>query len=522
MIAVSIPTAALVVTLAYRTYLSAQRSELAAYRNTADMLALRVEESLSGGKSLVSALAHTVEWDKMPRAACNQRLSNILQKNAGIGAIFVFSGERPFCGASAVPELKLEELDVMAALYGISQQKITAGFYAPADNRAYVWLAQQTPAQNTNFNIFVILDDDYIETTLRNNEGGAGRFSTVVTENNKLISVSSSQARKIHEQVVLDTDWRSDRKVSKTIAGDDFVYAYTPLSTVEAYVIVAQPERLVFAASKSQFYIAIFMSVLLFIAPLIAIWWGIDRLVVRWLAHYSAVTSAYANGDRLARMSDPSTNMPLEIMQVANSFNVMADRMEARTSELEEEISRKQTYVRELHHRVKNILQMIASMLAMEARETGDDQSDGIHRSSRRIAALGATYAIFYGYSERGKAPLATVLNEAISRLGLGAPVKAVNYEAAGDFDLSVDLDMSIAIAMLLAELISAFLEENTLGSVTVKAFVGRMLEVDIEAPKPPNISSLGERFIKAYSRQLETTIEDDGNRMAVRLKLAA
>lgn len=515
MIGVSIPAAALVTFLAYRSYLSAQRVELASLSTVAEILSLHIEEGIAGSKSLMTALAQTASWDEVNQEQCAKILQDILEKDSAQAAIFLYKEQQPFCGVSPSSIIQLSEfLPPQTAFRGFA-----SGLHNLASNRKIIWVGRGFRDGGINFTIYALLDTDFLEKMLRNYEGGNGRFSAV-TAGPGIVAASSEQLG-IHSKTLSDISWLSSRMTRRSTNGEDYIYVSYPLTSVESNVVVAQPARFLFAASDNQFYLAILTSVLMLFLPLAAIWWGLDRLVLRWLGHYSQVTSAYATGDPSARMRDPSDDMPLEIAHVAGSFNIMADRVASRTAELEEEIKRKQTYVRELHHRVKNILQMIASMLAMEAREAQEGQSIGISRASRRIAALGATYAIFYGYSERGKAPLATVINEAISRLGLGAPVRAVNYEASGDFELNVDLDMSITITMLLAEFISAYLANNKLGSINVNAYIGRVLEVRMDAPFPPQLSSLGDRFVKAYLRQLDATLRENEASLLLKVKLA-
>ena len=464
-------------------------------------------------------MSQTLPFQTLKRDLCNTQLRSILDRNKNQAALFVFKNKKPFCGAARETVLPLEKFPWQQN----ASEEMASGFLTLGTGLAAIWVSRRVEDGGDSYTVFTVLDDDFLEQELHTREEGNGRFSALVTSSSNLVASSSDQAKTIHQATLIDGSWVKARMTERVVDSNVFVYVAYPLSSIAARVVTGQPQRLLFAASGNQLYLAILTSILMLFLPIAAIWWGIDRLVLRWLSHYSQITSAYAEGDQSARMRDPGSVMPTEVAQVAQSFNEMADKVAARTAELEQEISRKQTYVRELHHRVKNILQMIASMLAMEAREASQSEAEaeGINRASRRIAALGATYAIFYGYSERGQAPLATVLNEAVSRLGLGAAVRAVNYEAAGDFEANVDLDISIAITMLVAEYLSAYLLTNALGTVNVSTFIGKALEINIDAPSPPEISTLAGRFISAYVRQLGATQTQDGAKLFVKIKLS-
>src|SRR5690606_28664700 len=66
------------------------------------------------------------------------------------------------------------------------------------------------------------------------------------------------------------------------------------------------------------------------------------------------------------------------------------------TLELERSIREKEVLLREVHHRVKNNLQMIASMMRLTARKAPPDAQPVLADVARRVTAIGQAYNHLY------------------------------------------------------------------------------------------------------------------------------
>ena len=80
---------------------------------------------------------------------------------------------------------------------------------------------------------------------------------------------------------------------------------------------------------------------------------------------------------------------PAEIRKLGETFSRMADLISARESELRESLAQKEVLVREIHHRVKNNLQLVMSLLNLHARRIRDPRAELAFAEARsRINAL--------------------------------------------------------------------------------------------------------------------------------------
>ena len=107
--------------------------------------------------------------------------------------------------------------------------------------------------------------------------------------------------------------------------------------------------------------------------------YGLDRDVRR----------STANADARAIVS---SRMPIEIENVARSFNEVLDARNAREAELSNALMRNRALTRELHHRVKNSLQLVQSYLALGSREARGPARAALAAAQCRAYILSSAY----------------------------------------------------------------------------------------------------------------------------------
>jgi two-component system, sensor histidine kinase PdtaS len=147
-------------------------------------------------------------------------------------------------------------------------------------------------------------------------------------------------------------------------------------------------------------------------------------------------------------------------------------------------ISRREATIREVHHRVKNNLQTVASLLRLQARRLGDQHQAvaALEDSVRRIASIALVHETLTEEFE-GAVDMADVARRVVRMLegSLGREDVHIRLRTAS---VSVDAAVATPLAVVLNELIQNAVEHglaNGRGTVTVELRGGDGKPVELE-----------------------------------------
>lgn len=124
----------------------------------------------------------------------------------------------------------------------------------------------------------------------------------------------------------------------------------------------------------------------------------VDRLIVRPLKVLRVAVGNYEPGSARRVLAGTPT---VEIRELEASFTAYADRLADREKEVERALENQVRLTREVHHRVKNNLQVIASLISLHARDTTTDEATEAYSSiQRRVDALAIVHRNHYAELE--------------------------------------------------------------------------------------------------------------------------
>jgi two-component sensor histidine kinase len=222
------------------------------------------------------------------------------------------------------------------------------------------------------------------------------------------------------------------------------------------FVLVSTPKPgLLFWAQINPFQ-GVILPLLAFVLTWIAVAWAADRVVIRWLSYLDRIAALYAKG-RLSVRPVQADNAPEEIRALAQTLDQMAEAIAQRDQVLHEQMAHKDAMMREIHHRVKNNLQVITSLLNMQQRALKDPAAQAAMSDTRqRINALALIYRALYQSPDLRRIDVRQFLEELTAQLTAGeggrpSPVRTV-LEAD---DLEIDPDKLPPLALFAVEAIS-------------------------------------------------------------------
>jgi len=181
-----------------------------------------------------------------------------------------------------------------------------------------------------------------------------------------------------------------------------------------------------------------------------------ERVVVRWLHYLQRIASIYARG-RFTVRPVQADRAPPEIRDLAHSLATMADAIETRDASLMDSLAQKDSLMREIHHRVRNNLQVISSLLSMQQRALVDPAArEAMFDTRQRINALALIYRALYQGADLKRVDIRQFLGDLIAQLIVEQQEhgELIATELEAD-ELIIDPDKLAPLALFAVEAIS-------------------------------------------------------------------
>lgn len=264
------------------------------------------------------------------------------------------------------------------------------------------------------------------------------------------------------------------------------------------------------------------LPVLMWIAATLIGWWILSHLLLRPLARMERAVAAYRPGDRelaLPRVATPAR----EIRELGSAFDRAVRSLAHHEAELEAAVERQTKLVREVHHRVKNNLQVVASLLNIHSRGSPNEEVAAAYASiQRRVDALAVVHRNHFAELEENRGvALKPLVSELAANLRATAPASAagMNIRLALEPYYATQ-DVAVSVAFLITE-IAEYAMLCDAGAVSISltgegAEDGKArlaVESDSLRPGASSDSILTERFeriVTGLSRQLRSAIDRD------------
>ena len=267
----------------------------------------------------------------------------------------------------------------------------------------------------------------------------------------------------------------------------------------------------------------ILLPVMMWIAAGFIGWWIVNRQLLRPLAAIQQVVSNYRPGERPLEL--PSLKSPArEIGDLGVAFDNVTRTVARHEAELEAAVERQTRLVREVHHRVKNNLQVVASLLNLHSRGSPSEDAAAAYASiQRRVDALAVVHRNHYAELEENRGVgLKPLISELAANLRATAPAAAAGMQirlSIGPYYVTQDVAVSVAFlvteitefGMLSgADLVSIMLEGAAAGTARLSIDVDSLAD---GGERDPALSERFERIITGLARQLRSALERDPER---------
>ena len=276
------------------------------------------------------------------------------------------------------------------------------------------------------------------------------------------------------------------------------------------------------APITSSFLVALMLPLLMWAAAAGLSWFIVDRLLIRPLRVLRASVAAYTPGEVI----DPGKLGPLpaqEIRELGDTFRAISRTVALHEAGLAEAVVRQTKLTREVHHRVKNNLQVISSLINFHARGAPSPDATAAYASiQRRVDALAVVHRNHFAEIEDNRGlNLRSVIGELASNIRATAPEGATSLSIVLDVDpYLVNQDVAVAVAFLVTETIELAMNCDAAAQVRVavkpgeddkKAKLRVVSRAFVESERLETLlSTRYGRVIEGLSRQLRAPLHHD------------
>ncbi|WP_281258622.1 sensor histidine kinase [Caulobacter mirabilis] len=459
---------------------------------------------------------------------CSQRLIDIRRRLPGYANLIRFDRiGRVACAADSVPaDPERRNRDWFKALEAGKPMVVTLDPGAPYAAEPSLFAAARTVDPEIGFGaLAAVIPLSSLRPELADRSLPNGAQVAIVDRHGAVMSVTDAKAFPKDLEPWIE---RASARGSFLGYGFDgrFVrraYSAAPLVGDDLFVILSAPSRGLFSTAWLDPLSGIVFPLIAFVVALAAVWFAAEQGVGRWIVYLQRVAAIYARGRFTVRPLQ-ADRAPPEIRELAETLDHMAATIVARDASLHESLAQKDALMREIHHRVKNNLQVISSLLSMQERALADPAARmAMNDTRQRITALALIYRALYQGADIKHVDLKPFLEELTGQLLAGdlSSHASVRTEVRAD-RLVIDPDKLAPLALFAVEAVTnaqkhALSERG--GTLTVDFKVnGPEAELTIaddgggrgSPPDPATIKGVGRTLMTAFARQLrgQTTLE--------------
>jgi hypothetical protein len=260
-------------------------------------------------------------------------------------------------------------------------------------------------------------------------------------------------------------------------------------------------------------------------------WVVVDQLLLRPLAQLQRAVADYRGEGpfELPRLTTPSQ----EIRALGEAFQASAAQLMHREDELEAGLRHQVRLTREVHHRVKNNLQVVASLINLHSRGTKGEVGAAYASIQRRVDALAVVHRNHFAELEENRGvALRSLIAELTANLRGTAPPSASHMTITLDMiPAYITQDVAVPVAFLVTEIIELVMETDPTGGVAIALAPGNVPDRALLSIEASGLATKGrtddpgrerfERIILGLSRQLRSPLDHDLETGRYRISIA-
>jgi two-component system, sensor histidine kinase PdtaS len=239
---------------------------------------------------------------------------------------------------------------------------------------------------------------------------------------------------------------------STSLKGEALTYAVVPIVAGELYLMSS------FLPDVQTFPDSVGLSpylptLLMWLVGLFGAGLAAEMLVTRHVRTLNRSMVSFARGDRRLQAVEMK-NAPAELDELATAYVAMTESITRSEAELEDLVHQKEVLLREVHHRVKNNLQLISSIMNIQIRSARSGEAKDLLKNLQdRIMSLATVHRGLYQTSGLADVRARELIPDIVRQIMSMSSGVEKPFETQNDIDdIRLVPDQAVPLSLLLSE----------------------------------------------------------------------
>ncbi|QDY69650.1 sensor histidine kinase [Qingshengfaniella alkalisoli] len=318
--------------------------------------------------------------------------------------------------------------------------------------------------------------------------------------------------------------------------GRERVFAVVPVIANAVYALGRWEGDSEVAGLGNRYWSGAIFPVVMWLTSLIVAYIAMHRMVIRHVRLLQAKMRAFALHRELRDDGDDS-DMPTELTDMNRTLSRMTEIVLRDEADLENTLHERDVLLKEVHHRVKNNLQLISSIMNMQMRKVREPETHAVlQRLQDRVLGLAMVHRNLYQTSELSRVEADVLIRDIANQIiGVGrAGIEHLDLQMELDNQMTLYPDQAVPLSLMASEAITnavKYLGTPEHGSPWLSVTLlrqedGQLLFEVANSQGSPTVaedgnevgSGLGSRLIEAFARQLGSSVEIEATDKIFRL----
>ena len=310
-----------------------------------------------------------------------------------------------------------------------------------------------------------------------------------------------------------------DRRVS-TIdrVGRRQTYFTSEIAQGEIWAVAALPERSLFEIATSAEASVVAFPLMGCLFAVGAVYIALRRLITPHFERLREIATAFREGRSLSGFTR-TEDAPEEVALLEETMIGMGLALNEKNARLAEALENQKRMLMEVHHRVKNNLQTVSSLVSIEARRVDDDVARAsLGLVQERLDSLSMIHQRLYQSSDVDEVEMSDLIRDIVGHVNKTLSAAPAATTPTMDLDkLPVDTVQATPISLFVTEAIgNAFKHGHETPEIEIRLTTSRdSFELHVgnrigENPaKPRRFASIGRELMRGFAAQISGQVTE-------------